>query len=31
LLGWLDLDLDFSSSGPFWMTYWGLLGFFEPG
>ena len=24
-------NLDISSSGPFWMTYWGLLGFFEPG
>jgi hypothetical protein len=31
LLGWFNLDLDISSSGPFWMTYWGLLGFFEPG
>ena len=30
-LGWFNLDLDISSSGPFWMTYWGLLGFFEPG
>ena len=30
-LGWFNLDLDISSSGPFWMTAWGLLGFFEPG
>ena len=30
-LGWFNLDLDISSSGPFWMTFWGLLGFFEPG
>ena len=30
-IGWLNLDLDISSAGPFWMTAWGLLGFFEPG
>ena len=30
-IGWMNLDLDISSAGPFWMTAWGLLGFFEPG
>lgn len=26
-----DLDWDFSPGGPFFMTFWALLGFYEPG
>ena len=26
-----DLDLDLSTSGPFFLPFWGLMGFFEPG
>ena len=26
----LGITLDLSSSGPFWMTMWALMGFYEP-